>query len=113
MSSSWLPCAWLWLFTAVVSCATTEQQRRGDELLAQGNPGEAIVAYERALRDDPESTAATEGLRRARRQAVQGELRRAKEALSDGDEGAALYHATKALRMPLDLEAVTLIQDLD
>ena len=103
----------LFLFLMLVGCAAREFLAKGDQLLQEGRHVEAINQYEKALVASPGNPKAEEGIRKARRLAVRIALRKAKKRLSRGQYARALSGALKARRMPLDLEDVDLVQQID
>ena len=77
----WVLC----LFGLLVGCAGREFIARGDELVERGRYQEAIRAYEQALQVSPGNSAAEDGRKNARRQAVEEELSKGQEAIKRKD----------------------------
>ena len=92
----------------LTGCAGREFIVRGDELVKQGRYTEAIVFYEKARELAPDSAGANDGIKKARRMAITIELDKAEAKLKDVDYAAALAHALRASKMPLDLDEVDL-----
>ena len=103
----------LFLGLMTIGCAAREFLAKGDQFLQDGRHVEAILQYEKALVASPGNSRAESGIRKARRYAVRLELRKAKKALRNGNYAKALSGALKARRMPLDLEDVDLVQQID
>ena len=106
----------IWVLCVVgllVGCAGREFIARGDELLERGRYQEAIRAYEQALQVSPGNSAAEDGRKTARKQAVQEELDKGQEAISRKDFAGALRRALTARKMPLDLDEVELKRAID
>ena len=97
----------------IAGCAAQEHITRGNTYLEQREYGKAISAFEDALRVAPDNEDATDGIRRARREAVRAEVNSAREKLSRGEYAVALKHALRARRMPLDLDEVELVSSID
>ena len=105
----WVLC----LFGLLVGCAGREFIARGDELVERGRYQEAIRAYEQALQVSPGNSAAEDGRKNARRQAVEEELSKGQEAIKRKDYAGALRRALTARKMPLDLDEVELKRSID
>ena len=78
----------------------------GHELLGAGRLKEAIKAFEAALKADPKSVPATQGLREARRRFVEEQLAAVKRHLKARDKRAALVAARAAEAVGTDYPKV-------
>lgn len=111
--------AGVWLSRALIAaalatgCAGPDHIARGNRLLERGKYDEAVKAYEEAINERGANPEAEEGIKSARREAVRAELQKAKEKLNSGEYASALMHTLRAQRMPLDLDEVVLVRDID
>jgi tetratricopeptide (TPR) repeat protein len=103
----------LLLAASPAGCTVQKLIRHGDSLLSEGEYAQAIEQYEEALRVSPGHAEARGRIRSARREAVRARLQQADDALAAGRLATALRHALRARHMPLDLEAVDLVQRID
>jgi hypothetical protein len=94
-------------------CAVQKLLNRGDKLLKDRDYPKAIATYEEALRIEPGNKVAHDRIKIARRDHVRLRLAEAEAALSSGELANALGDAQRARRMPLDLEDVELVRQID
>lgn len=99
--------------TLAGGCAAPQQLSQGDRLLAAGQFGAAVDAFEAALLASPKNRAAEEGIRQAQAGAVRVKLSQAQEALQQDNLPDALRHGLAARGLPLDLDEVQLHASID
>ena len=103
----------LFVATLTSGCAVQKLLNRGDKLLKDRDYPKAISTYEEVLRMEPGNKTAHERIKVARREHVRAKLSEAEVALSGGELAKALGDAQRARRMPLDLEDVELVRQID